>query len=65
MTESTAPVRVVEETSAYWRVLFDYPPFNIVDTTIFEGLQDLLARMDTSASLGISPQQSALPGCRS
>ena len=45
-TKSTAPVRVIEETSAYWRVLFDYPPFNIVDATIFEGLQELLARME-------------------
>jgi enoyl-CoA hydratase/carnithine racemase len=61
MTESTAPVRVVEETSAYWRVLFDYPPFNIVDTTIFEGLQDLLARMDTSASLRVVVFESANP----
>src|SRR2546430_4266361 len=51
MTKSTAPVRVIEETPAYWRVLFDYPPFNIVDATIFEGLQELLARMDASPSL--------------
>jgi hypothetical protein len=55
MTESAAPVRVVEETPAYWRVLFDYPPFNIVDATMFEGLQGLLARMDASPN----------PGCRS
>ena len=33
MTESAAHVRVIEETSAYWRVVFDYPPFNIVDAT--------------------------------
>jgi hypothetical protein len=44
MTESASHVRVIEETSAYWRVLFDNPPFNIVDATIFEGLKDLLAR---------------------
>ena len=37
MTELAAHVRVIEETSAYWRVLFDHPPFNIVDATIFEG----------------------------
>jgi hypothetical protein len=43
MTESAAHLRVVEETSAYWRAVFDHPPFNIVDATIFEGLQDLLA----------------------
>src|SRR6201988_2836335 len=63
MTESTskAPVRVVEETSAYWRVLFDYPPFNIVDATIFEGLQDLLARMHASPSLRVVVFESANP----
>jgi len=26
MTESAAHVRVIEETSAYWRVLFENPP---------------------------------------
>ena len=36
-----APMRVVEETPAYWRVVFDYPPFNIVDADIFESLQNL------------------------
>ena len=54
-------MRVVEETPAYWRVLFDYPPFNILDATIFEGLQDLLARMDTSASLRVVVFESANP----
>ena len=41
---SAESVQVIEETSAYWRIVFDYPPFNIVDATIFEGLQELLAR---------------------
>src|SRR2546421_8912653 len=61
MTESAAHVRVVEETSAYWRVVFDYPPFNILDATVFEGLQDLLVRMDTSQSLRVVIFQSANP----
>src|SRR5258708_3253557 len=61
MTESAAHVRVIEETSAYWRVLFDYPPFNIVNATIFEGLQDLLARMDVSPSLRVAVFESANP----
>ena len=53
MSKSGAPVRVIEETIAYWRVVFEYPPFNIVDATIFEGLQDLLAPMDAkSTTLG-------------
>src|ERR1700730_18159919 len=60
-TESTGPVRVVEETSAYWRVLFDYPPFNIVDASIFEALQDVHSRMDTSPSLRVVVFESANP----
>src|SRR6266567_354376 len=60
-TNPAAPVRVIEETSAYWRVVFDYPPFNIVDATIFEGLQDLHARMDASPSLRVVVFESANP----
>src|SRR5437879_9488061 len=60
-SESTMPVRVIEETSAYWRVLFDYPPFNIMDATIFEGLQGLLARMDSSPGLRVVVFESANP----
>src|ERR1700750_2179926 len=60
-TKSTVPVRVIEETSAYWRIVFDYPPFNIVDATIFEGLQDLLVRMDASPSLRVVVFESANP----
>src|ERR1700736_1038932 len=61
MTESAAPIRVIEETPAYWRVLFDYPPFNILDATIFGGLQDLLARMDVSQGLRVVVFESAIP----
>src|SRR6202790_1624199 len=61
MPESAAHVRVIEETSAYWRFLFENPPFNIVDATIFEGLQDLLARMDASRSLRVVVFESANP----
>src|SRR5258705_7656281 len=53
MSETGAHVRVIEETPAYWRVVFDYPPFNIVDASIFEALQDLLARMDASPGLRV------------
>ena len=38
--DSAAPIRVIEETPAYWRVVFDYPPFNILDATIFGALQE-------------------------
>src|SRR5713101_1407401 len=62
MTKSASHVRVIEETPAYWRVVFENPPFNMVDATIFEGLQDLLARMDASLSLRVVVFESANPG---
>src|ERR1700724_1574787 len=61
MTESSTHVQIMEETPAYWRVVFDYPPFNIVDASIFEALQDLLARMDASPSLRVVVFESASP----
>ena len=61
MTESAASLRVVEETPAYWRAVFDYPPFNMVDATMVEGLQALLARMDRSESLRVVVFESAIP----
>ncbi len=61
MTESVAHLRIIEETSAYWRALFDHPPLNIVGVGMFEGLQDLLARMDASPSLRVVVFESANP----
>lgn len=61
MAESASPLRVIEEMPAYWRVVFDYPPFNIVDAILFQGLQDLLARMDASPSLRVVAFESANP----
>jgi enoyl-CoA hydratase/carnithine racemase len=61
MTQSAALVQVIEETSAYWRVVFDYPPFNIVDAVIFEALQHLIARMNASLSLRVVVFESANP----
>src|ERR1700752_2872663 len=61
MTELATPVRVIEETPAYWRVVFDDPHFNIVDASIFEALQDLLARLDASPILRVVVFESANP----
>src|SRR5260370_21403197 len=58
---SAAPIRVVEETPAYWRAAFDYPPFNILDATLFGALQDLLLRMDASQRLRVVVFESAIP----
>src|ERR1700680_1322037 len=61
MVEDAGPLRVVEESPAYWRIVFDYPPFNIVDATLYQALQDLLVRMDASSSLRVVVFESANP----
>src|ERR1700726_1637107 len=61
MTESASRLRVIEETPAYWRVVFDNPPLNIMDADMFEGLQDLLGRMDASENLRVVVFESANP----
>ena len=61
MTEDAGPLRVIEESPAYWRIVFDYPPFNIVDATLYQALQDLLARMDASPNLRVVVFESSNP----
>ena len=55
------PLRIVEETAAYWRVVFDDPPLNIVGASMFAALQDVLARVDASPSLRVVVFESANP----
>src|ERR1700746_267249 len=55
------PIRVIEETPRYWRAVFDYPPFNVVDGDVFKALQDLLVRMETTESLRVVVFESAIP----
>jgi enoyl-CoA hydratase/carnithine racemase len=61
VAEDAGPLRVIEDSPAYWRVVFDYPPFNIVDATLYQALQDLLARIDASPSLRVVVFESANP----
>src|SRR6266851_2896976 len=60
-SEPAEHVRVMDETPAYWRVVFENPPFNMLDDTIFEGLQDLLVRMDASPNLRVVVFESSNP----
>src|SRR6202171_2574981 len=53
-------MRLIEETPRYWRAIFDYPPFNVVDADVFQALQDLLLRMETTETLRVIVFESAL-----
>src|SRR5258708_17906902 len=58
---NTTPIRVIEETDGYWRAVFDYPPFNVVDGDVFHALQDLLVRMEKTEAVRVVVFESALP----
>lgn len=60
MTSVPSPLRVIEETPTFWRVVFDYPPFNVVDDNMYGGLQSLLARLDASPSVRVIVFESAI-----
>jgi enoyl-CoA hydratase/carnithine racemase len=59
--EPTQPLEVIEEMPEFWRIRFDHPPFNVADATMFEALQDVLARMEASQTLRVIVFESALP----
>ena len=61
MAKTEPAVRVIEETPGYWRAVFDNPPFNMMDDTIFDGLQSLLARMDANPDLRVVVFESENP----
>src|ERR1700736_2995534 len=48
---TTNPLRIHRETPAYWRVGFDYPPFNVLDGTVFQALQDVLGQIEANSAL--------------
>src|SRR5438876_10199139 len=56
-----APIEVIGESPGYWRVVFDYPPFNVVDADVFLSLQDLVVRIDSSQSLRVVDLERANP----
>ena len=58
---NASPMQVIEETPGYWRAIFDYPPFNVVDGDVFQALQDLLVRMEMTQTPRVVVFESALP----
>src|SRR3979490_763482 len=61
MSEPALPLRIVEESPAYWRVVSHNPPCNIMGASTFAALQDLLTRMDATPSLRVVVFESANP----
>src|SRR5712671_572138 len=52
-TSTGEPMRVIEESPAYWRAIFDSPPLNLLGPSMFECLQKLLVRMETNLDVRV------------
>src|SRR5258706_4214289 len=59
MVESKGQVRVIEESPAYWRAIFDTPPLSRMHVAMILELRELLARMDASPHLRVVVFESA------
>lgn len=55
------PLGIIEETPAYWRVVFNNPPINLVDAVMYEGLQKLLDKIAANPNLRVVVFESANP----
>lgn len=60
-TTTGEPLRVIEESPAYWRAIFDSPPLNLLGAAMFECLQKLLVRMETNLDLRVVVFESSNP----
>lgn len=52
-SQTAEPLRIVKETAAYWRTVFDSPPLNLLGPAMFDSLQKLLTEMETNADLRV------------
>ena len=59
MTESAPHVRIIEETSAYWKVLFENPPFNIADARYSKASRICSVEWTSAPSLRVAVFESA------
>lgn len=55
------PINIIPETPAYWRVVFNDPPINLVDAVMYEALQQLLDKVQTNSDLRVIVFESANP----
>ncbi|MDB5143405.1 MAG: enoyl-CoA hydratase [Mucilaginibacter sp.] len=55
------PIGIIEETTGYWRVVFNNPPINLVDAAMYEALQILLDKVASNPNLRVIVFESANP----
>ncbi len=60
-SEILEPIGIVKETPAYWRVIFNNPPINLVDAVMYEALQILLNKIEENSDLRVVVFESANP----
>ena len=57
----TTQLNIVQESSAFWRVIFDNPPLNLLDPDTIGELQQLAAAIEAADALKVVVFESANP----
>ena len=57
----TTQLNIVQESSAFWRVIFDNPPLNLLDPDTIGELQQLVAAIEAANALKVVVFESANP----
>src|SRR3984893_1571420 len=57
----TTQLNIVQEASAFWRVIFDNPPLNLLDPDTIGELQQLAAAIEPADALKVVVFESANP----
>src|SRR5712691_5692590 len=57
----TTQLNIVQESSAFWRVIFDNPPLNLLDPDTIGELQQLAAAIEAAEPLKVLRLQSPKP----
>jgi enoyl-CoA hydratase/carnithine racemase len=57
----TTQLNIVQESSAFWRVIFDNPPLNLLDPHTIGELQQLAAAIEAADALKVVVFESANP----
>ncbi|MGO8470348.1 enoyl-CoA hydratase/isomerase family protein, partial [Rhizobium leguminosarum] len=61
-SQEHAQIKVDKRTSAYWRVTFDNPPFNIFGPETIPQMEKVVAAIETDPNLRVVVFDSDVPG---
>src|SRR5258706_6461191 len=61
-TSKVAQVRLIRQSPAYWRVVFDHPPLNLMGPEFVVQFKEIMAELETNEQVKVVVFESAIEG---